>query len=172
MNWIFFPKHKQAPEHLLKVTEVFQKSFWRIDSCKNDTNKKRLKSDQVLKIIENRLKKLGYSVEKSKKKEEKIRRPVLYGTNGSEELAFEADAYSAKLKTVVEVEAGRALTNYQFLKDAFQASMMIETDYLVLAVRRCYRGRNDFDEIKKFIETIYLTNRIQLDLKGILLVGY
>ena len=68
MNWIFFPKHKQAPEHLLKVTEVFQKSFWRIDSCKNDTNKKRLKSDQVLKIIENRLRKLGYSVEKSKKK--------------------------------------------------------------------------------------------------------
>ena len=96
----------------------------------------------------------------------------MYGTNGSEELAFEADAYSAKLKTVVEVEAGRALTNYQFLKDVFQASMMIETDYLVLAVRRCYRGRNDFDEIKKFIETIYLTNRIQLDLKGILLIGY
>ena len=53
---------------------------------------------------------------------------------GGGELTFEADAYHKKYKTVIEVEAGRALVNYQFLKDIFQASMMVDTDYLVLAV--------------------------------------
>ena len=62
--------------------------------------------------------------------------------------------------------------NYQFLKDIFQASMMMETDYIILAVRNLYLGKNDYEKIQKFIEVIYLTNKIKLDLKGIILVGY
>ncbi|WP_336774145.1 hypothetical protein [Paenibacillus sp. MMO-58] len=38
--------------------------------------------------------------------------------------AFEADAYNKEFETVLEIEAGRAATNYQFLKDLFQACMM------------------------------------------------
>ena len=87
-------------------------------------------------------------------------------------LSFEADAYNYSTRTVIEVEAGRALTNYQFLKDIFQASMMIETHYLVIAVRQLYRGNNDFENISKFIETMFITNRIKLSLEGILLIGY
>ena len=98
--------------------------------------------------------------------------PVLYGNLGKAKLTFEADAYNEEFKTVIEVEAGRAVINYQFLKDIFQASMMVETDYLVLAVRNLYKGRNDFEVVSNFLETIYLTNKIKLDLKGILLVGY
>ncbi len=70
------------------------------------------------------------------------------------------------------MEAGRAVTNYQFLKDIFQASMMVETEYLILAVRILYREHNDYETVRKFIETVYLTNKVKLDLKGILLVGY
>ena len=50
--------------------------------------------------------------------------------------------------------------------------MMMDTNYLILAVRNLYKGKNDFSKIKSFIEVIYLTNKIKLDLKGIILVGY
>ena len=56
---------------------------------------------------------------------------------------------------------------------------MIDTDYLILAVKNVYRNNKitktvtkDFEKINEFIETIYLTKKIYLDLKGILLVGY
>jgi len=133
-----------------------------------------------LKILESDLEAIGYKVERSKKNEDKIRVTVKYGSKGVEDLSFEADAYSKEQKVVVEVEAGRAWSNNQFLKDIFEASMMIDTDYLVLAVKNIYRRSannpksnfEDFSQINKFIETIYLTGNIQLRLKGILLIGY
>tara|TARA_B100000900_G_C20259201_1_gene585237 strand:+ start:124 stop:642 length:519 start_codon:yes stop_codon:yes gene_type:complete len=172
MNWIFFPKTDSVPNDLLDVVNVFEKVSSKIDSTKNDVNEKRLWSDDVLRIIEPGLLKKGFQVEKSKKKVDKVRIPVLFGGQGVEELAFEADAYNKDTKVVIEVEGGRAVTNYQFLKDIFQASMMVKTDYLVLGVRRLYKGRNDFEVVSKFLDTIYLTQKIKLDLKGILLIGY
>jgi hypothetical protein len=48
-----------------------------------------------------------------------------------------------RLKQVVdcfiEVEAGRAVDNNQFLKDIFQACMMFAVDYLILGVKNYYR---------------------------------
>jgi len=73
---------------------------------------------------------------------------------------------------VVEIEAGRALDNYQFLKDVFQASLMCGVEYLVIAVRNNYRGTNTFTRIAVFLETLYVSNRIHLPLHGILLIGY
>ena len=173
MNWIYFPKTEEVPKHLKKIVAAFEKNSKKINSKNNDhSNEDRLSSDEVLKILESDFVDLGYSVEKSKQAKDKIRIPVLYGASGKEELAFEADGYSEKLKTVIEIEAGRAVTNYQFLKDIFQASMMVSTDYLVLSVREVYRNSNDFDKVKDFIDSIFLTNKIKLDLKGILLIGY
>jgi len=171
MEWIFFPRTSQIPNFIEETVSVFEKVSNKIDSSKND-NETRLNSDAVLKILEPGLLLLGYKVEKSKKKIDKVRIPVLYGNLGKSELAFEADAYHEKFQIVIEVEAGRAVTNYQFLKDIFQASMMVETEYLVLAVRTLYRNNNDYETVRKFIETIYLTNKIKLDLKGILILGY
>ena len=73
---------------------------------------------------------------------------------------------------VLEVEAGRAVVNYQFLKDIFQACMMFEVEYLVIAVRNVYRGSDDFSKIYAFLETLYISNRLRLPLKGILPIGY
>ena len=53
-----------------------------------------------------------------------------------------------------------------------ETSMMVDVDFLVLAVRNLYKGRNDYEKISHWLETLYLTNRIKLDLKGILLVVY
>ena len=172
MNWIFFPKTNPLPNELLETVKVFEKVANQIDSTKNDTTTLRLASDKVLHILEPGFTEIGFKVEKSKKAKDKVRIPVLFGDKSSEQLAFEADAYNKDTKIVIEVEAGRAVTNYQFLKDLFQASMMVETDYLVLAVRQRYNNRNDYEVVSKFLDAIYLTKKVKLDLKGVLLVGY
>ena len=59
--------------------------------------------------------------------------PVLYGLNGAPEKAFDADAYHEDEKIVIEIEAGRAWSNHQFLKDVLQACLMPDVEYLVLA---------------------------------------
>jgi hypothetical protein len=97
---------------------------------------------------------------------------VLFGLNNTIDKFFDCDAISLDGKVVVEIEAGRALDNYQFLKDIFQASLMYGVDYLVVAVRNHYRGTKTFERIAMFIETLYISNRIQLPLRGILLIGY
>jgi hypothetical protein len=72
----------------------------------------------------------------------------------------------------LEVEAGRGVTNYQFLKDLFQACMMYEANYLVIAIRNVYRKSQDFDRVVAFYNTLYASNRLSLPLKGILIIGY
>lgn len=68
------------------------------------------------------------------------------------EKSFNADAFSQETRVVIEVEAGRAFMNNQFLKDLFQACMMQNVDYLVIAVRNLYLGKNkDFEEIVTFL---------------------
>ena len=47
---------------------------------------------------------------------------MLFGLNGKFEKYFDADGYHSKEEIVIEIEAGRAVANYQFLKDLFQAS--------------------------------------------------
>ena len=85
---------------------------------------------------------------------------------------FDADAVSSDETIVLEVEAGRAYVNNQFLKDIFQACMMPRVEYLILAVRNDYRGNDDFSKIFAFLETLYINGRLQLPLKGIVLIGY
>ena len=167
MRWIFYPKTEPLPEFLRETMKVFESSHSEIDS----TNLK-LKSDDVLSILTPGLESIGYQVEKSKKGSDKVRFSVLYGELGKEKLAFEVDGYSKTHKAVVEVEAGRAVLNNQFLKDIFEASMMFDTDYLVLAVRNLYLEKDDFSVARDFLEAIYLTNKVKLDLQGILLIGY
>ena len=91
-------------------------------------------------------------------------------SNGSQ--SFEADAYNAEEGFVIEVEAGRGVTNYQFLKDLFQACMMHNVHYLAIAIRNQYRTSNDFDKVCRFFDTLYASNRLTLPLRGILIIGY
>ena len=60
----------------------------------------------------------------------------------------------------------------QFLKDLFQASVMHEVEYLVIAVRRIYNERYDFETVVTFMETLYSSTRLTLPLSGILIIGY
>jgi hypothetical protein len=167
INWQFFPKSKVIPDHLLNVIGVFEKNK---SSISSDTNN--LSSNDVLENVRFGLEELNFQVEKSKKSVDKITVPVLFGQNGKLEKSFDADGYNKSNKTVIEVEAGRAVTNYQFLKDLFQACMMHDLDYLIIVVRNDYRRNPDFENVTTFFDTLYASGRLQLPLKGILIIGY
>lgn len=167
IEWQLFPKNLSCPAHLKEVISVFEDQLDDIDSLSHNLN-----SDKVLACIADGLVSLGYDVETSKKLEDKISIPVLFGINGKLEKHFDADAYSRVLKTVIEVEAGRAVTNYQFLKDLFEACIMTDVDYCVIAVRRIYKNNEDFNNVITFINTLYSSTRLTLPLKGVLIVGY
>jgi hypothetical protein len=167
IDWQFFPKSKLIPIHLNKVVDVFEQNVKFINSKDHKLN-----SNQIMSIHRAELELEGFIVEKSKKYNDKIKVPVLFGRKGEIEKYFEADAYNVELKTVIEIEAGRAVSNYQFLKDLFQACMMHEVNYLVISVRIDYRGNPDFKNVISFFETIYASGRLTLPLKGILIIGY
>lgn len=165
--WQYFPKSRAIPGQLIDVVNVFEKRHPRIGSEKH-----RLTSDKVLDALRKDLVKIGFKVETSKKEEGRIKVPVLFGLNGKLEKSFQADGIHEETGTVVEIEAGRGVTNYQFLKDIFQACMMHDVNYLVIAVRKIYRKNRNFDTVLRFLDTLYASGRLELPLEGILLVGY
>lgn len=163
----FFPRSQGITPKIKSIIDCFEEVNDNIDSDFNNLN-----SNSVLKELEEPLRKLGFKVETSKAKNDKIDVPVLFGFNDQIDKCFNADALSDDGKIVIEVEAGRATENNQFLKDIFQACMMFEVEYLVIAVRNTYRTHKDFDIVYTFLETLYISNRMHLPLKGILLIGY
>lgn len=167
IQYQFFPRSMGVTEEVRPVLDVFKKVEDEIDS--ETTN---LKSDEVLATLRQGLKDIGYDVEEGKKEEDKIDIPVLFGLDNNVDKFFNADALSKDGKIVIEVEAGRATENNQFLKDIFEACMMFNVEYLVLAVRNIYRTHKDFERVYTFLETLYISNRLHLPLKGILLIGY
>lgn len=167
INWQYYPKRKEIPAHLKAIVDIFN---FNEESISSEIHF--LHSNEVLQKITSSLLKLNYKVELSKRANDKIKVPVLFGMNGRLEKYFDADAYNEEFKTVVEVEAGRAVTNYQFLKDLFQACMMHEVDYLVIAVRKSYAKNQDFQTVMTFFETLYASGRLTLPLEGILIIGY
>lgn len=167
INWMYFPRNKRIDDKSAEVVGVLESIKDQIDSTTHE-----LVSDQVLAVVRPGLESIGFEVEKGKKKDEKIHIPVLYGMNGKTDLAFDADAYNQACRYVVEVEAGRAVDNYQFLKDFFEVCSMNEADYLCIAVRNMCRGSNDFGKVCAFFDSLYTANRLGVPLKGILIIGY
>lgn len=163
----FFPRSRGTNEQINNVINCFKAVEDIIDS-----ETKNLVSNDVLAIVRPYLEAQDFKVEMGKSNEDKIDVPVLFGRDNQIDKSFYADALSQDGKIVVEVEAGQATENHRFLKDIFEACMMFDVEYLVLAVRNKYRTHDDFQRIYTFLETLYISNRLQLPLKGILLIGY
>ncbi len=168
VDWQYYPNYSDIPEHMLKVAEVFSSKENQIATNKDH----KMDSNTILEILASDLKNIGFAVESGKKKSEKITLPVLFGRNGKAVKSFDVDAYNKDSKTVIEVEAGRAVTNNQFLKDFFEAIVMTGVDYCIIAVRKLYRESNDFEEVTRFFDTLYSSRRFDSKLKGLLIVGY
>jgi len=168
IQWQFYPKSLEAPQLIKEVVAAFHIIQKDVDSR---THTEQV-SNVVLKAVTPHLQKIGFKVETGKKSGETIDVPVLFGRNGKPEKSFRADGYHEDGKIVVEIEAGRAVSNNQFLKDLFQACMMYDVDYLALAVRNEYRGSADFERVIAFFDTLYSSDRMRLPLKGIAVIGY
>ena len=167
INYQFFPRSQGISTRIQSIINCF--TFVEEKITSSNLN---LSSNQVLEILKPHFINIDFIVEEGKTKDKKISVPVLFGFNNSIDKCFNADAVSLDGKIVIEIEAGRAVDNNQFLKDIFQACMMFEVEYLIIAVRNDYRGGNDFMKIYAFLETLYISNRLNLPLKGILLIGY
>lgn len=167
IKYQFFPRSRGVTQEIQDVINSFKVVEQQIASETSE-----LKSNEVLQIVRPYLEQLQYTVESGKGVNEKIDVPVLFGQDNKIDKSFYADALSADGRIVIEVEAGRATENNQFLKDLFEACMMFDVEYLVLAVRNVYRTHYDFDRVYSFLETLYISNRLHLPLKGILLIGY
>ncbi len=168
INWIYFPLCDRPTKMVVDIVSVFETVADEIDSATH----KEQESNVVLSKVRNGLVELGFLVESGKKANEKINVPVLFGQKGKMIRSFDADAYCEQEKFIIEVEAGRGVTNYQFLKDLFQACMMHEVSYLAIAVRNKYRNSHDYEKVQTFFETLYASQRLTLPLKGILIIGY
>ena len=141
-----FPRSFGITDEIRAVISCFEKNYEQIKSPDNN-----LSSDGVLRVISDDLEMLNFKVEKSKASIDKIKVPVLFSINNRIDKFFDADAVSADGKIVIEVEAGRGFRNNQFLKDIFQACMMPNVEYLVIAVRNHYHNTDDFKAIFKFL---------------------
>lgn len=174
INYQFFPRSLGVLPQLASIIDCFRK----VDTSKQEYE--HLRSNDLLSLLRPHLEELDYYVETGKGKDDKIVVPVLFGENGVVDKFFAADAWSKDHTIVIEVEAGRAVFNNQYLKDVFQACMMYEVEYLVLAVLNEYHYKvngsekisYDYNYVRTSLETLYINSRLQLPLKGILLIGY
>lgn len=167
LNYQLFPRSIGITNQIQDVIRCFEKTYNEIRSPENELN-----SNEVLNILRPYLEEVDFRVETGKSKNKIIDVPVLFGKNNSVDKSFNADGISNDGKIALEIEAGRAYLNNAFLKDVFQASMMQDVEYLILAVRNKYKRNDDFEKIYAFLETLYISNRIILPLKGITLIGY
>ena len=125
------------------------------------------------------LAKLGFQVEASKKKVDKLQRPVFFGENGIPTLRYEIDGYHPQWKCGLEVEAGRGWMGNAVYRDLVQAAVMVGVEHLCLAVANVYRyktsGRpatsTDYEKTKQLAEAIYGHSRLRLPY-NLVLVGY
>ena len=167
INWMYFPKNQPLDTVSQQVVKAFQNIASEVDS---ETH--HYKSDEVLAVVRPGLEAISFTVEKSKRSEDLVAVPVLYGVNGRIEKSFEADGYLQSAGYVVEVEAGRGVVNYQFLKDFFEACTMVGVEKLCIAGRNTYKGSNDFEKVCRFFEAMYASGRLSIPLSGLLIIGY
>jgi hypothetical protein len=87
-EWFYYPSRTRPPDWVHELLDVVSAARPLIDSATVDG----LTSDKVLAHLRPGLLKLGYEVEGGKHRADKIRRPVLFGDQGRERVAYEVDA--------------------------------------------------------------------------------
>jgi len=140
---------------------------------------KGLTSDAVLHVLAPDLIKLGFDVEAGKKKVDKIARPVFFGEGGIPTVRYEIDAYHPDWKCGLEVEAGRAWMGNAVYRDLIQAAVMVDVEFLCLAVSNTYKFQSggkshsskDYENTVNLADAVFGHSRIRLPY-GLIVVGY
>jgi hypothetical protein len=141
------------------------------------------KSNEILSRLRPKLEALGFTVEKGKRDNQKIHRPVLFGEMGKPGHKYEIDAFREDPGIVLEIEAGRAIKGNAIYRDLIQMSLMVDITFAVIAMPLTYRhkrrkqdtktiGVASYNAGRRLLDAIYASQRLQLPFKGILLIGY
>ena len=102
-----------------------------------------------------------------------------FGENAKPELQYEVDAWHPEWGAGLEIEAGRALRGNAIYRDLIQALVMVEMDYLLLAVPLEYRynlrGKRvaslDYDTTVRVAQALYGHSRIEMPF-SLCVIGY
>lgn len=175
-EWFYYPAHTPPPEWVHEFIAVVAGARSTIESRSVDE----LKSDVVLAELRPGLEALGYDVERGKRKQDKVSRPVLFGPQGQAQVTYDVDAAHDDLGVVVEVEAGRGARSNAAYRDLVRASLIVGARYLVLGVMLEYRhqqgGRqqrvSSYREVRDQLDAIYASGRLGLPFDGLLVFGY
>ncbi|MFX0195856.1 MAG: hypothetical protein ACFFCW_07025 [Candidatus Hodarchaeota archaeon] len=171
-----FPRTEPPPVFVNELVNVFRAHERAISTEKL---RKGLTSDKVLAVLASDLLVLGFEVEAGKKKDQRIERPVFYGENAIPTVRYEVDAYHPQWKCGLEIEAGRAWMGNAVYRDLIQASVMVEVDYLCLAVANAYKYRasgreaisKDYEHTRDLAEALYGHSRFRLPYR-LVVIGY
>ena len=175
-SWAYFPSNVRPLPWATDIVAVTEAAGGAIDS----SGDLRLRSDDVLAALAPGLCSLGYEVETSKAAAGRIRRPVLFGENGTATVTYEVDAVHDELGVVVEVEAGRGARSNAAYRDLVRTSLIVDAEFLALFLPVVYRvqsaGREvtvpAYREARDLLSAVYASQRLRLPFTGVLLVGY
>lgn len=175
-TWNYYPLSEKPPMWVHDFVSIVNVARVSIESSKVPD----LTSDTVLSHLASGLALLNYTVEAGKTAIQKVRRPVLFGANGRERVAYEVDAFHDDLGIAVEVEAGRGARGNAIYRDLIRASLIVGARYLALGVMLEYRHLNkgktqrvkSYDDARDQLDAIYTSGRLKLPFDGLLLFGY
>jgi hypothetical protein len=175
-RFIYFPRSNPPPAWATAVAKCFNAAQEHIDTSASNGGQ----SDAILAHLRLGLEAIGFKVETGKKHAEKLQRPVFFGENGKPSHQYQVDAYHARERILLEVEAGRAIMGNAIYKDIVHMSLIADADYAVIGIPLRYRYKSggkdvagaNYEKAKNILETIWGTDRLKLPFKGMLLVGY
>ena len=171
-TWKYYPARSQAPGWVDQIVDVFASVREKIDS----QSRRGVTSDQALAAVRTGLRTIGFDIEGGKSRAEKIWRPVLFGEMGRPLVSYEVDGFHREYRIVLEIEAGRGAANNADYRDLVRASLMVDADYLVLAMMLEYTvgsaTTRSYEQTRGRIDAIFASDRLKLPLEGLLLLGY
>jgi hypothetical protein len=176
-SWDYFPRNTRPSGWVEPFVATVRAAESGISTVERKTG---LDSDGVLQVLAPDLRELGFAVESGKKASDRIRRPVLFGSNGRAEVSYEIDAFHERHGIVVEVEAGRGARGNATYRDIIRASLILDAQYLALLVPVAYRhvsgGRevsvHAYRDCADLLSALYASQRLRLPFLGTLLIGY
>jgi len=175
-EWFYYPNKTRPPEWVSRFVAAVEGARDKIDSSRVPG----LTSDQVLGHLRVGLETLGFAVESGKARADKIRRPVLFGAEGTERVTFEVDAVHDELGIVLEIEAGRGARGNAVYRDLVRTSLIVDVRYLILGVMRTYHHRSggrptmvpSYRDSRELLDALFASGRLELPFDGVLLFGY
>jgi len=173
-SWIYFPLNEAPPDWARSLVDVVAA----VPAISTEKTKTGLSSDAVLAALAPGLMTLQYDVEAGKKQNAKVRRPVLFGEGGRQELEFQIDAFHDGEGIVLEVEAGRGAKGNATYRDLIRTGLIVNARFLALLLPVAYRfGTKEitsraYDECNSLLRAVYASQRLKLPFDGVLLIGY